>query len=698
MKKHFGRRTLLLALAIAGLIVFFAQLAPRGLPEFNRLPLDTLFIFGTAAVVLQMAGHWLRAVKHRYLLGQIRPIRTADVFKGQMIGLLFNTVLPLRLGEIVRAHYIGKQVSISRSAVFATIVFERWLDTVILTAIGIVLLACMPDLEKLAYVTVTMAVVAIAIGYGLYAVNTQQGWLLRGFHWFSALFNKRLRDRLRLMAWSGIYCLNSVLTRVRMSRYVALSLAMWLFYGLSTFCLIAGLLPLIPGSQQILAAVAAYFGVSMPSGPAYLGSFQEVFASISNLPGPLVSFGLWFLLIVPTSILGFVFLLQRQKVSVNKKVSVLDVLKNKLYRDADITREFAQFLDAYFRGDRINHILNSQELTNSFQVIKTFKGGSNALTLLVWQDDQMVVKKITLKQYETKLRAQYLWLKKYQKLKRITKVLREDRTHADHYAIDIEYREEFIPFFDVIHSSSVAESSALLLKVCDYVDSHIHQPQKPLKNARKVLQDYIQTKVIGKMTDAANANLDIAHLLGYETLTVNGRELVNFHTVLEQIKNHPQAMADLQDVVSCPIQGDLTVDNIIVNPATGDYLIIDPNDENAISDPIVEYSKLTQSLRSGYEFLYYLPACTVKDNIVTFEERRSVQYSRLNKILDSHLRAKLTPGRYRALVFHEAVHYCRMLTYRTTINPRTAAAFYTVAVRLFNDFLLQYEDKHAAKN
>lgn len=693
MKLLFRRRILLLLLAFGGLVVFGLHLvlSPQ-LPQFDRLPLGDLLIFGTGAIVLQMAGHWLRAVKHRYLLEQIRPINTMDVFKGQMIGLLFNTVLPLRLGEVVRAHYIGKKVSISRSAVFATIVFERWLDATILAAAGIVLLVSTGMLGTLLYVTMTITITAVIIGYGLFAVTTEQPWLLRGYHRFTALFNKHVRDRLRLMGWSGIYCLKSVLSRVHMPRYVLLSLIMWILYGLSTYCLIAGLLPLIPQAQQIIAAIAAYFGVAVPSGPAYLGSFHEIFQAISQLPNVAVSFGLWLLLIAPTSILGFLFLLQRQKTYVPQKASVLDVLKNKLYRDADISKEFAHFLDAYFQGDQINRILNSQELAQSFQVIKTFKGGSNALTLLVWQDEQMLVKKITLKQYQDKLRAQYEWLKKHQRLKRITKVLREYPNNVDHYAIDIEYHEEFVPFYEVIHSSSVAESSKILLKICKYVDSHIHQPQKPLKRAKKVLDEYIQSKAIGKVADAASANLDIAHLLGYDTLVVNGTEFTNFQGILERIKHHPQAMADLADVVDCPIQGDLTIDNILVNSGTGDYLILDPNNENAISDPIVEYSKLMQSVHSGYEFLYYLASCTVHDNAVTFEERRSVQYSRLYKILNAHLAEQLTPSRYRALLFHEAVHYCRMLTYRTSINPRTAAAFYTVAVRLFNKFMEQYED------
>lgn len=680
-------------MACLGLIVLGANLYSSilsGVPELGKLSLNAVIIFGGIATLLQMIGHWLRAVKHRLLLEQIRPIKTADVFKGQIIGLLFNTILPFRMGEVIRAHYIGKRVSVSRAAVFATIVFERWLDATILATVGIMVLSIFMNATLIYIIMSLMAVIAV-LGYLLHAAYLQKPWLLRAIFRTSQLFSKRIRDRFRLVCWSGIYGLINTLQRANITKYVVLSLVMWLLYGLSAYVLIAGLLSTIPVAQQLLASLAAYLGVTAPTGPAYIGSFHDIFTAVSGLQSYSVALGLWLLLVAPTSVLGIVFLLQRQRMSTSKEASVLATLKNKLYRDADITQEFSHFLSAYFRGDKISHILNSQEIAKSFQVIKTFKGGSNALTFLAWQDDKMIVKKITLKQYEDKLRAQYSWFKEYEKLTRIAKVLRE-HSEPDYYALDIDYRENYVPFFDTIHSSSTAESSAILIDICEYVDKRIHTSKTPLKDSRKILRKYISTKVIGKISDSAKANVDIAHLLGYDTITVNGRTFDNFDRVLEKITTHPQAMADLQEVVDCSIHGDLTVDNILVDPATGKYLLIDPNNENSISDPIVDYSKITQSLHSGYEFLYYLNSCEVKDSSVTFEERRSVQYSRLYKVLSKHLSEKLTTGRYRAILFHEAVHYCRMLTYRTGINPRSAAAFYSVAIRLFNNFIEQYDE------
>src|SRR5690606_38957127 len=88
-------------------------------------------------VVLQFAGHYHRAVKHSLLLNRVRPVKTYEIFKGQSIGYLFNFILPFRIGELIRAHYIARGVSISRSAVFATIIFERFIDLAVLLTLVI---------------------------------------------------------------------------------------------------------------------------------------------------------------------------------------------------------------------------------------------------------------------------------------------------------------------------------------------------------------------------------------------------------------------------------------------------------------------------------------------------------------------------------------------------------------------------------
>ena len=160
--------------------------------------------------------------------------------------------------------------------------------------------------------------------------------------------------------------------------------------------------------------------------------------------------------------------------------------------------------------------------------------------------------------------------------------------------------------------------------------------------------------------------------------------------IIEKIRKNKKAMNDLSCYQESPIHGDLTIDNLIVSPE-GDFMLIDPNDENQVSTPAVDFGKMYQSLHSGYEFLIQLDHCTVSGHEITFEESKSQKYEELFKRLDTSLKKKLSPKDHRVILFHEAVHYCRMLTYRASIDQTTVAVYYATAVKLFNEFQGQYE-------
>jgi hypothetical protein len=86
----------------------------------------------------------------------------------------------------------------------------------------------------------------------------------------------------------------------------------------------------------------------------------------------------------------------------------------------------------------------------------------------------------------------------------------------------------------------------------------------------------------------------------------------------------------------------------------------------------------------------------VNGNTIQFIEKRSHQYGLLFSHLSQKMIRELPPHRHRALLFHEAVHYCRMLTYRVTLNPTTAPVFYGIATRLFAAFMDQYSTPETA--
>ena len=88
-----------------------------------------------ALMALTLLGFWLRAFRWRWLMQTSRPIALGPLFSAVMIGFMANNLLPLRLGEFVRAWALGLSERMSKTTVFATIVVERVVDMITLIAI-----------------------------------------------------------------------------------------------------------------------------------------------------------------------------------------------------------------------------------------------------------------------------------------------------------------------------------------------------------------------------------------------------------------------------------------------------------------------------------------------------------------------------------------------------------------------------------
>lgn len=675
---------------------FVHQETFRGGFQTGYSPL-VIVILVVAAIGLQLIGHGLRAYKSTYLLNPIRKAKVSVLFRGLSVGYLFNTLLPLRLGEVVRAFFVGDALTISKTVVFMSIVIERTLDSFILSLSIISAGLLIHPVSPTAGTTISK------IGFGLFLVSlllstiiaiirSEFHWFLKAVHSFTSLFNPKIRDRARFITWSGIYGTRLMLkNKKRLQKYVAVSLVMWFFYFASTACVAFAFFPNLLGRKLWYITQATYVGVSAPAGPGYLGTFHLILARLLTemhlTHVEAFSLFMWLIIIAPISLIGL-YVLLRHRYGSTKHTSRNKMPINKLYRERDISREFSHFLDAYLRGERINKLVTQAELENKFRLIKSYKRGSNAHTMLVWQKNGLRVKKLSLPQYADKLQAQAEWLHAREHLPHLPRVIAEDSS-KHHYSFDLAYNENYIPFFEFMHSSTAAVNKKVIANVISFMRHDIYLPE-PSTDGLKNVKSYIKTKVIAKANDTATINSSIGQLMTYAKVVINGKSYRNLLQIINKITSHKQALKDLADYQQSDIHGDLTVDNLIVSQ-DGDFLVLDPNNENQVSAAAVDYGKLYQSLHSGYEFLIQLERCEVKDNIINFEESISQKYAEAFSFLDGKLKKELTENEYKTILFHEAVHYCRMLTYRAGIRAKTLPVFYATAVKVFNEFLAQYE-------
>jgi glycosyltransferase 2 family protein len=218
----------------------------------------------------------IRAWRWRLMLEPLGQVTTGETYRATMIGFMANNVLPMRLGELVRAYSIGREAGVSKSAAFATIVVERAFDLfAILLFLGFVLLRFSEHFPAWVSVAGYVAMVACV---GLFLVMGLLRWKRDlTMHMFDRAI-QWLPGRIRLRAFGYMHRFLDgleVLSKAhRVLQVTLLSVLCWLAVALSfLFTAYAFDLPR-PWEISLLLVVLTALAVMLPSGPGFVGTFE----------------------------------------------------------------------------------------------------------------------------------------------------------------------------------------------------------------------------------------------------------------------------------------------------------------------------------------------------------------------------------------------------------------------------------------
>ncbi len=120
-----------------------------------------------------------RAIRWQYILAPLRRIPLSQLYSVVVVGYMANNLLPMRLGEVVRAYYLSKKTPINTSSALATIGLERIYDGLVLVLFAVtslLLLTASNITEGVGTVTVwtlsVMATVSASIFLGMIVLFT----------------------------------------------------------------------------------------------------------------------------------------------------------------------------------------------------------------------------------------------------------------------------------------------------------------------------------------------------------------------------------------------------------------------------------------------------------------------------------------------------------------------------------------------
>ena len=287
-------------------------------------------------VVLGLVAYFVsvffRALRWQYLLRPMAHVGLGRLYRIVVVGYMANNVLPFRLGELVRAYYLGTKTGISKSSGLATIVVERVFDGLALlsfllvVSFSLLLVGTLRGLGESAGILWLLLAMALSVLFVVAIVVL--ALLAHNPPWLQALTLRLVavaphRVRLRLLNVVAFFIRGLAVLRSpqRLVGVFLLSLPVWLLEALM-YLLIGysfGLNHLFSNGGELVAAMllvtaVANMGLSIPSSPGGIGPF-EFFAQgtlvLLGIEEPVASafaIALHAALLGPVTGLGLIFL------------------------------------------------------------------------------------------------------------------------------------------------------------------------------------------------------------------------------------------------------------------------------------------------------------------------------------------------------------------------------------------------------
>lgn len=200
------------------------------------------------AVAIYFGAVYFRTLRWQYLLSPIKSLALVRLYPVVVVGYMANNLLPLRLGEVVRAYYVGDREKISKMSALATIAVERVLDGLTLLFILAVVSMFLPivgllqgigDRAGIAWVPIALAMSTpfVVIAAVMILASYSPPWLEVVVYRVSGAMPALVRVKLRELFHQFIGGLEVLKSPRHLLAVFILSLPVWLLEALMYYIL-----------------------------------------------------------------------------------------------------------------------------------------------------------------------------------------------------------------------------------------------------------------------------------------------------------------------------------------------------------------------------------------------------------------------------------------------------------------------------
>ena len=525
----------------------------------------------TSATLFTM-GHLIRTVRWRLLMDD--KLSFSFLVNNLSITYLFNSFVPYRLAEILRIILPYKKTKISYFQSTAALIYEKISDITIVCVILVFLENSENSrngiLLQLAFSVLVILLLSLTLG------KRVQVRLLK----LSTIFKNR--GSLFLLKFLDSQLTLSDRLKKIWKLWLLLTVPMWFLY-LGAFYFSAFLFDTEP---RIL--IQSIYTNVFDSTLGILITYTEVANAVAFciwIGIPLFIFSLCYRLI-PSKFLG-ILRSQENKLSMGinyRKVFLNEKEYKKIVKQVILSREL-----------QIRNLMPFLKFQD--KVLENISGGSGAATFLIQRDEQKIAAKIGTDQKQSSfLYKQSIAIKNLRKSGVNTvSIIRVLDGRPENFGYETSFEENSQKLSDHVLKNSNVDFE-ILERFLDDFKTDAYQ-QKQLFPGGIQLADVYSNK-IAEIFEEIEFNL--VDLRRNYRFSVNGKpiNILTENDFRNNLRTYPMVFN-----TSRMVHGDLTLENLLYLSCKELVVSLDPNPNQLLVHPSVDFGKLLQSLRIGYENL-----------------------------------------------------------------------------------------------
>jgi uncharacterized protein (TIRG00374 family) len=281
---HLGDPRILVGLAITAVTLWFVLRDVSFAALLRDIARANLAVLLIPSIPAYLATLYVRSLRWRHLALAVARIDRGAVFRATSVGFMVNNVFPLRIGEVARAWYLGRESGVSSAAIFGTVIVERLIDAAVVLSLAALVLgsrgAAATGLDPRAVLPPLAALVAVPVVFIVALRVAPKRTVALGTRISAAVLPRRWKERLEQLLQQLAEGMGGLRGRHSVIWVTIHTMNLWLLISIVPFA--AALLALdieLGGPVQVLTAsynLLIWVGaaVALPSAPGFFGPYH----------------------------------------------------------------------------------------------------------------------------------------------------------------------------------------------------------------------------------------------------------------------------------------------------------------------------------------------------------------------------------------------------------------------------------------